>query len=552
MKLFLIQGVLAERYNTCYTELRNRINSRSKKGQVCSYSNHLASRPVGYSMRESLKLILQHAVTNTTSHADAGAPAVFVGGRRRNRKKRKPRNGQGKKKSKVTADYKTDPQFVVTSFMPDFEYIKDVAPKRKYPLVTCVDLEDPVFVYDVTSGRKHGDKESDKDSLYNSSENLSTVKARLDSGCEVDMPSDNDSIDNPNVDRIKKGELSRTHSRDSGMFDDVIDDTSYDVTTANGQANDNDHDDIIDDDASDDVSTDDVAAADESETDEGLISCSDTISQAESVQNVSDVENCNVDDVIDNVTSLEKEERAILDEFEEQFEEIDLNEEKQDIIEIGDGYLPLSEELAQAEVSGLKTDDPVARDAEMVSMETESGVAPSQEGDVARKGKDDIGQLSGPDRFLKLEEEEDDIIFDLSQLELNNCEGELSAIKDLQRQTTAGSFLYPTVLESDGPIQIPMDLLIDDDKEDEVLFDASARRDLNITCNPLYEQTLKEEENDKFSLKSFQSGFQTNFDNVNFIQIPTTSASKPSKESSPLIKNRSSESADEVACCVIL
>ncbi|WAR26881.1 hypothetical protein MAR_012585 [Mya arenaria] len=320
------------------------------------------------------------------------------------------------------------------------------------------------------------------------------------------------------VDRIKKGELSRTHSHDSGMFDDVIDDTSYDVTTANGQVNDNDHDDIIDDDASDDVSTDDVAAADESETDEGLISCSDTISQAESVQNVSDVENCNVDDVIDNVTSLEKEERAILDEFEEQFEEIDLNEEKQDIIEIGDGYLPLSEELAQAEVSGLKTDDPVARDAEMVSMETESGVAPSQEGDVARKGEDDIGQLSGPDRFLKLEEEEDDIIFDLSQLELNNCEGELSAIKDLQRQTTAGSFLYPTVLESDGPIQIPMDLLIDDDKEDEVLFDASARRDLNITCNPLYEQTLKEEENDKFSLKSFQSGFQTNFDNVNFIQ----------------------------------
>ncbi|WAR27197.1 hypothetical protein MAR_012901 [Mya arenaria] len=354
-------------------------------------------------MRESLKLILQHAVTNTTSHADAGAPAVFVGGRRRNRKKRKPRN--------------------------------DVAPKRKYPLVTCVDLEDPVFVYDVTSGRKHGDKESDKDSLYNS------------------------------IDRIKKGELSRTHSRDSGMFDDVIDDTSYDVTTANGQVNDNDHDDIIDDDASDDVSTDDVAAADESETDEGLISCSDTISQAESVQNVSYVENCNVDDVNDNVTSLEKEERAILDEFEEQFEEIDLNEEKQDIIEIGDGYLPLSEELAQAEVSGLKTDDPVARDAEMVSMETESGVAPSQEGDVARK------------------------------------------------------VLYPTVLESDGPIQIPMDLLIDDDKEDEVLFDASARRDLNITCNPLYEQTLKEEENDKFSLKSFQSGFQTNFDNVNFIQV---------------------------------
>lgn len=63
-----------------------------------------------------------------------------------------------------------------------------------------------------------------------------------------------------------------------------------------------------------------------------------------------------------------------------------------------------------------------------------------------------------------------------------------------------------------------MDLLIDDDKDDEVLFDAGARRDLSITCNPLYEQSLKEEE-DKLSIKSYQSGFKTNFDSVSYIQV---------------------------------
>lgn len=63
-----------------------------------------------------------------------------------------------------------------------------------------------------------------------------------------------------------------------------------------------------------------------------------------------------------------------------------------------------------------------------------------------------------------------------------------------------------------------MDLLIDDDKDDEVLYDAGSKKELSITCNPLYEQTLKDEE-DRLSLQTFQSGFQTNFDNVNFIQV---------------------------------
>lgn len=63
-----------------------------------------------------------------------------------------------------------------------------------------------------------------------------------------------------------------------------------------------------------------------------------------------------------------------------------------------------------------------------------------------------------------------------------------------------------------------MDLLIDDEKDDEVLFDAGSRKELSITCNPLYEQSLKDEE-DKLSIKSYQSGFKTNFDNVNHIRV---------------------------------
>lgn len=76
----------------------------------------------------------------------------------------------------------------------------------------------------------------------------------------------------------------------------------------------------------------------------------------------------------------------------------------------------------------------------------------------------------------------------------------------------------PTELEDEVPFLLPMDLLIDDDNTDEVLYDARSKRELNITCNPLYEQSLDDEE-DKLSVKTFQSGFQTNFDNVNFIQV---------------------------------
>jgi hypothetical protein len=65
----------------------------SISASVCSYYNHLSSRPVGYSMHQSLKLKLQHAV-NQAAFADADSPALIVGGRRRNRKKRKNKNGK--------------------------------------------------------------------------------------------------------------------------------------------------------------------------------------------------------------------------------------------------------------------------------------------------------------------------------------------------------------------------------------------------------------------------------------------------------------------------
>ena len=80
--------------------------------------------------------------------------------------------------------------------------------------------------------------------------------------------------------------------------------------------------------------------------------------------------------------------------------------------------------------------------------------------------------------------------------------------------------LDPTVLERDDPIQLPMDLLIHDEKDEDVIFEVNAaRRNPNITCNPLYEHSLRDEEAEKFSLKSFQSGFKTDFDNVNFIRV---------------------------------
>jgi len=94
----------------CFNISNRRYFVCSFPGQVCSFCNHLASRPVGQTMRESLKLKLKNALLNNiTSHADASTPAVFVGGRRRNRKKRKTKNGNTVKSAYKEPAYKKLP-----------------------------------------------------------------------------------------------------------------------------------------------------------------------------------------------------------------------------------------------------------------------------------------------------------------------------------------------------------------------------------------------------------------------------------------------------------
>ena len=80
--------------------------------------------------------------------------------------------------------------------------------------------------------------------------------------------------------------------------------------------------------------------------------------------------------------------------------------------------------------------------------------------------------------------------------------------------------VVPTGLEGEEAIRVPLDLLIDDD-DDEVLYEAGHRKELSIICNPLYDHALKEEE-DSISIRSYQSGFKTNFDNINFVQVDLT------------------------------
>lgn len=67
------------------------------------------------------------------------------------------------------------------------------------------------------------------------------------------------------------------------------------------------------------------------------------------------------------------------------------------------------------------------------------------------------------------------------------------------------------------PQQIPLDLL-SDDEDDVVLFDAGSRSEPGIICNPLYEQTLKEEHEATY-VRSYQVGFKPDFDAVNFIRV---------------------------------
>ncbi|XP_045164485.1 clumping factor B-like isoform X2 [Mercenaria mercenaria] len=433
-------------------------------------------------MQRSLKLKLQNAV-NQISFADTDTPALFVGGRRRNRKKRKNKNGQAKRKNKKGTE--SEHPFVLTSITPDFEYYQDYVPQR--PAITsveterpvsCLDIGEPMFIYEPEGKTQILITNPDRDSLYCSNESLDSSHSRHDSGCEQEPKSDDDfeiildqetnADKDTEQDSHKKG-FPRTHSRDSGVYDEEDEDVS--VVDAG-----------FDEEMADDSTLSDIS-------NEEKVSCSlkDELEQAES--------------------SL-----ASTTEFDEdvsQFEEIDLSEDTKET--------DIKESDEQSEIKIIT----------------------------------DINHISHAEHFLKLgdDDDDDDIIFDISQLELNTTEEDISNIgkENFQLKINEGSIFDPTDLEEHTPQRLPMDLLIDDDKDDEVLFDAGTRKELSITCNPLYEQSLKDEE-DKLSIKSYQSGFKTNFDNVNHIRIPGTAPNKSQKESSRLLSSQD----DDLACCVIL
>ncbi|XP_021365146.1 uncharacterized protein LOC110457949 isoform X2 [Mizuhopecten yessoensis] len=93
-----VTGLLLERYNTRFQGLLHKL-IRPAAGTVCSYSNNLANRPVNNSMHRPLKLKIQNAL-NQVILGDAESRGLFVGGRRRNRKKRRARNVKEKKKAR--------------------------------------------------------------------------------------------------------------------------------------------------------------------------------------------------------------------------------------------------------------------------------------------------------------------------------------------------------------------------------------------------------------------------------------------------------------------
>lgn len=411
-------------------------------------------------MHQSLKLKLQHAV-NQAAFADADSPALIVGGRRRNRKKRKNKNGQTKRKQKKGAIQEAPK--MTSSITPDFEYFKDYVPKKA--TITCVDIEEPMFVYEPASNTQTLFTGLSMDSLYNSNERLDSSKSRHDSGCESEAKSDDEEVSSDENNEVPtKTGLPRAHSQDSGVYDDSFEVESVDV-----------------------ANVEDEPVEDATENETNLCNLKDEIEEAE--RNITSTDD-NIDD--------------------NNFEEIDLTDNK-DTTE-----LP-PQTVEQKEIKIITA----------------------------------LDHISDTQHFLNLIEGEDDIIFDITQLELNTTQDDISNISknNFQLKANKGSNFNPTALEDEAiPHRFPMDLLIDDDKEDEVLFDAHARKELSITCNPLYEQSLKDED-ERVSIKSYQSGFQTNFDNVHYIRIPGAASNQTAKESSRLLRSQRDE---DIACCVIL
>ncbi|KAL4225848.1 hypothetical protein ACF0H5_013837 [Mactra antiquata] len=362
MNVFLLRDVLSERYNSHYTELRNKLINLSTKGPLCINCNPHSSRAVGHSMQKSLKLKFQNAV-NQIAFADGDTPALFVGGRRRNRKKRKNKNGQNKKKTKKETEQEAP--ILLTSVTPDFEYYEDFKPRKS--TVSCLDIEEPMFIYEPVKNKQTLiTVQTEYDSLYNSNESLDSTKTRRDSGCEDEEKlTDDDDDDNNSNDHVEANntikdkidetvKFPRLHSRDSGVYDDVEDDVT---------------------------SVDDAGFYDES-VDESLVSTSD---ESEVVASIKDELAKAESDLVSS---------ADVTGDDETFEEIDLTNNDED-------------ESEQDNVNSTVESNNVQNEIKIIT---------------------EIDHISDREHFLNIVDDDDDIIFDISQLELNTTQDDISNI----------------------------------------------------------------------------------------------------------------------------
>jgi len=451
-------------------------------------------------MQKTLKAKIQNAISLQSSY-DAESPALFVGGRRRNRKKRKNKNGQKKHKTRKGVATAAPPR-VATPSTPDSDSAyEDLVPiySVKRPLVSCLDIREPVF-YDPMTSSMFGGEEL-RDSVYNSNDSLVSLSSGHDSGTEHDDIKQTDDVE-ITVEEVvsdKKGGFPRTNSRDSGVYDDgSVEDAGYGDEMVD-EITDEQEEQITDDAFENSIS--DECFEEVFKDDDQVIECIDL---------PTDAEGKHLDD----------------------FDDIDLADDQETV------------EQDNKEAIDVDNVEPVVFDRD--TLENIREIKTIEEG---------ISIVN----FVQ-PEDEDEIIFDLSQLEVNNTQEGFSRMPKSKGIYKLSDILdAPTSLEDEEmPFRVPMDLLIDDDDTDEVLFEAAGKKkDLCITCNPLYEHQLREEE-DRVSIKSYQGGFKTDFDNINLIQLQTTASGKtsrkPMKESSPLIKRQQagSDGDNELACCVIL
>lgn len=410
-------------------------------------------------MQKNFKLKLHNAL-NQLNLTDADSPALIVGGRRRNRKKRRSRNGHNRKRNKKGESIDNTPAETPESPRKIFKDRLEVS-KSKQPLVSCLDIEEPVFcVYPEQKLKKSSVSDDSCDLHDDIDEDLAhmendgcTTKYRMEGNKDLNEIASEDDLSDTDDTNDRKV-LPRLHSADSGVFDDEEDWNQQSLMTPE----------------------DDDSALSDNEFD-GL----DHELHTENKDSTEIKGNDSDTNIDGDSNTFEKEKAPVI--ISADFSEVD----------------PFLEE-------------------------------------VERIGVD----------------EKEEVIFDLAELKNNRlkaCEEDVSPRPDNDKFQLKSSLNEPTELEDEVPHRIPLDLL-SDEEDDVVLFEAGGRKDLSIICNPLYEQSLKEDTDD-VSVKSYQQGFKTDFENINLIRLPATdrAAQKEMKESSPLIRKSPN---DDIACCVIL